>query len=78
MPITTWHDDPNDIELYKALRFLEHLADVKDVRSDLSLVTDIPNDVMLYEEAESLIRKSRTENRPPKYKNGTTQAPKPR
>lgn len=78
MPIITWHDDPNDIELYKALRFLEHLANVEDIRPELSLASDMENDVMQYEEAERLIWRSKTEDRPPKYKNGTTQAPKPR
>lgn len=36
LPIRTWVEDPNDIELYKYLRLFEYLADVDDVRPVIS------------------------------------------
>lgn len=36
LPIRTWIDDQNDIELYKYLRLFEYLADIDDVRPVIS------------------------------------------
>ena len=40
LPIKTWLDDRNDIELYKYLRPLEYLAKVDDVRDVISRIVD--------------------------------------
>lgn len=40
LPIKTWLDDKNDIELYKYLRLLEYLATVNDVRDVISQIVD--------------------------------------
>lgn len=40
LPIKTWLDDRNDIELYKYLRLLEYLAKVDDVRKVISRIVD--------------------------------------
>ena len=40
LPIKTWIDDKNDIELYKYLRFLEYLAEVDDVRTEIQYLVD--------------------------------------
>lgn len=40
LPIRTWLDDRNDIELYKYLRLLEYLAKVDDVRHVISRIVD--------------------------------------
>ena len=33
LPIKTWIDDANDIELFKYLRLMEHMGTVSDVRN---------------------------------------------
>ena len=40
LPIKTWLDDKNDIELYKYLRLLEYLATVNDVRDVISQIVN--------------------------------------
>lgn len=40
LPIQTWLDDKNDIELYKYLRPLEYLAKVDDVRTVITQIVD--------------------------------------
>ena len=46
LPIKTWLDDKNDIELYKYLRLLEYLADVDDVRDEIGRLVDRRKEVV--------------------------------
>lgn len=46
IPIESWYDDKADTELQQLLPFLEHLADVPDVR------VDIEQKFKLYQEVE--------------------------
>ncbi len=46
IPIESWYDDDSDTELQQLLPFLEHLADVPDVR------VDIEQKYQLYKEVE--------------------------
>jgi len=55
LPIKTWIDDPNDIELYKYLRLLEHLAESSDVRTDISKIVDRNSETIDFEIVEKLI-----------------------
>lgn len=43
IPILTWLDDPDDVELYKLLPVLDQLAKAKDVASFRAKVTSRPN-----------------------------------
>lgn len=40
LPIKTWLEDKNDIELYKYLRLLEYLAKIDDVRKVITMIVD--------------------------------------
>jgi len=40
LPIKTWIEDKNDIELYKYLRLLEYLSEVSDVWKEIDLFVD--------------------------------------
>ena len=67
LPIKTWIEDQNDIELYKYLRLLEFLADSKDVRREIQQVVDRNTETIDFEKVEKLIQKKK--QKPPiKYK----------
>ena len=59
VPIITWHDDKNDIELMKMVPFLEYLAKIPDVRGDIMKVTK--NGTVDYKEVYSLIMQEQDE-----------------
>jgi len=55
LPIKTWVDDKNDIELYKYLRLLEYLAEINDVWKDISSIVDRNTETIDFEKVETLI-----------------------
>ena len=61
LPIKTWLDDPNDIELYKYLRLLEHMSSVSDVRSFIKKV--VHRGAVDFEKVESILQ-----SKPPTHK----------
>ena len=55
LPILTWTDDPDDMELMKLLPNLEFLSKVKDVRIFTKIFVD--NNKILYRDAMEIIKK---------------------
>lgn len=55
LPIRTWLDDRNDIELYKYLRPLEYLAKVKDVRPIISKIVDQDKNQINFEAFDKIV-----------------------
>jgi hypothetical protein len=58
LPIKTWLDDRNDIELYKYLRPLEYLAKVDDVRDVISRIVDQDKNQIDFEVFDEIATKS--------------------
>lgn len=55
LPIKTWIEDQNDIELYKYLRLLEYLADSRDVRKEIAQIVDRETETIDFEKVEKMI-----------------------
>lgn len=55
LPIKTWLDDKNDIELYKYLRLLEYIAKVKDVRDIITQIVDQQNNEIDFDIFDNLM-----------------------
>lgn len=64
LPIKTWLDDKNDIELYKYLRLLEYLARVDDVRKIISRIVDQSKNQIDFEIFDEIISTSNVQKEP--------------
>lgn len=64
LPIKTWLDDKNDIELYKYLRLLEYLARVDDVRRIITKIVDQTKNQIDFEIFDEIISTSNVQKEP--------------
>jgi Dullard-like phosphatase family protein len=62
LPIRTWLDDRNDIELYKYLRLLEYLAKVDDVRHIISRIVDQDTNQIDFEVFDKIFNEENSSN----------------
>ena len=63
LPIRTWLDDKNDIELYKYLRLLEYLSEVGDVRFEIDPLGNRHVEEVNFELFEKVFKKKREAKR---------------
>lgn len=72
LPIKTWLDDRNDIELYKYLRLLEYLATVEDVREVISQVVDQQRNQIDFDVFDRIVNQNGHNPNPHNFRNKNT------